>query len=237
MDKVLLVEDDPGTQETLVRLVESIGCVVLEARDARGAILLLRREEPELAIVGLAIRQGTALALISEMRSRTETPIIVLSFRGSEDDKVKCLEAGADDYVVKPFGHGELVARMRVQLRHSKRTCQHAGDGILLRTGPLTLNVAEHAAKKQGRSLNLTPTEFRLLHYLMNHASRVIPAAALLKEVWGYDDPSARDVLRVTLYRLRQKLEDDPSEPQLLRTVPGVGVMLKPGEATESAAS
>jgi len=178
---------------------------------------------------------SSGLDLVAELRSRSDIPIIVLTVRGSEDDKVRGLEAGADDYLVKPFGHRELVARIRAHLRRARTDGGQDADRVILRTGPLTLDVAQHAAEKEGRSLNLTATEFRLLHYLMDRASTVVPTGALLKDVWGYNDPSAREVLRVTLYRLRHKLEDDPSVPRLLHTVPGVGVMLKP-ESNEPAA-
>jgi two-component system, OmpR family, response regulator VicR len=153
-------------------------------------------------------------------------PIIVLSGRTSDDDKVRGFEAGADDYLVKPFSNRELMARIAAQLRRVRAIGEQTEDRVVLRVGPLTLNVAEHAADKDGRSLPLTATEFRLLHCLMDRASTVVPTKSLLREVWGYDDAAGRDALRVTLYRLRRKLEDDPPAAQLLRTVPGVGIML-----------
>src|SRR5207244_6742984 len=133
--------------------------------------------------------------------------------------------------LIIPLVHRELVAMVRAHLRRTRRDGQDA-DRVILRAGPLSLDVARHVAEKEGRSLNLTATEFRLLLYLMDRAGAVVPTGTLLKNVWGYDDPGAREVLRVALYRLRHKLEDDPRAPRLLHTIPGVGVVLK-AESTE----
>ena len=231
--KILLVDDDPDILDLLVFLVERTGAMALPARDAAAALTLFESERPDLAIVDVVLGPSSSgLDLVTELRRRSDIPIIVLTVRSSEDDKVRGLESGADDYLVKPFGHRELGARIRAHLRRARPAGGPEADRVILRAGPLTMNVAQHAAEKEGRSLNLTATEFRLLHYLMDRASTVGPTGALLKSVWGYDDPGAREVLRVTLYRLRHKLEDDPSVPRLLHTVPGVGVMLKP-EASE----
>jgi len=232
-DKIMLVEDAQDILRLLAFLVKRIGADPLAARDAPTALALLDREHPDLAIVGDGHGSSSGFELVAELRSRSDLPIILLGVRDSEDDKVRGLEAGADDYLVKPFGQRELVARIRARLRRRRPEPSHNGDRSILRSGPLTMNVAEHAAEKQGRSLNLTAMEFKLLHYLMDRTSTVVSRETLVKDVWGYADAGAREVLRVTLYRLRHKLEDDPSAPRLLHTVPGVGVMLKPepGEA------
>ncbi len=235
--KILLVDDDPDTIDLLMFLVSRTGMVGLAARDVPTALTLFEAEHPDLAIVDLGLGPWSGLDLVSALRSRSDIPIVLVTARSSDDDKVRGLEAGADDYLVKPFSHRELLARIRAHLRRGRPTADERADSVVLRAGPLLMNVAQHSAAKEGRSLNLTATEFRLLRYLMGRASTVVPTAAIVKEVWGHDDPGAREILRVTLYRLRRKLEDDPRSPRLLHTVPGVGVMLNPeiGEAAEAA--
>jgi DNA-binding response OmpR family regulator len=238
--KILVVDDDTDILALIVFLVGRTGVIALPARDATEAMTLLQSEQPDLAIVDVVLGSSSGLDLVAQLRARSDMPILMLSARGSDDDKVRGLEAGADDYLVKPFSHRELVARIAANLRRVRAARERRQERVVLRVGPLTLNVAEHAADKEGRSLQLTATEFRLLHCLMDRASTVVPTKSLLREVWGYDDDSARDVLRVTLYRLRRKLEDNPRAPQLLRTVPGVGVMLTsniPEQSPQSVAS
>jgi DNA-binding response OmpR family regulator len=224
--KVLVVDDDADVVSLLVFLVGRTGLVALPARDPAAAMALFEDEHPDIAIIDVMLGGASGFDLVAQLRARSELPIIMLSACKTDDDKVRGLEVGADDYLVKPFSHRELVARIGAQLRRLRAASERSDEPAVLRVGALTLNVAEHAADKEGRSLQLTATEFRLLHCLMDRASTVVPTKALLREVWGYDDTGARDVLRVTLYRLRRKLEDDPRSPQLLRTVPGVGLML-----------
>jgi DNA-binding response OmpR family regulator len=238
--KILLVDDDPDILELLTFLVGRTGMVGLPAREVPSALTLFEAERPDIAIVDVGLGPWSGFDLVSELRSRSDMPIILLTARNSDDDKVRGLEAGADDYLVKPFSHRELIARIRAHLRRNLPRADERAYGEVLRAGPLLMNVAQHSAAKEGRSLNLTATEFRLLRYLMDRASTVVPTAAILREIWGHDDPGAREVLRVTLFRLRRKLEDDPSAPRLLHTVPGVGVMLNteiPEPVAESARS
>jgi two-component system response regulator MtrA len=223
---ILVVDDDPDVLALLAFLVSRIGVAALSARDLEEAMSHFEREQPDMAIVDAMLGTASGFDLVAQLRARSGMPIVMLSGRTTEDDKVRGLEAGADDYLAKPFSHRELVARIRAHLRRARDISAANEQRVILRVGPLTLNVAEHAADKEGRSLGLTATEFRLLHCLMDRASTVVPTKALLREVWGYEDAAAHDVLRVTLYRLRRKLEDDPSSPRLLRTVPGVGLML-----------
>jgi two-component system, OmpR family, response regulator RegX3 len=225
--KILLVDDDADILDLLVYIVGRTGMTALPAQDPSAAIALFEKETPDLAIVDVTLGVFSGFDLVRDLRSRAGIPIILLTARTSEDDRVLGLEAGADDYVGKPFGHRELIARIRAHLRRGPHLNGAVENRVILRAGPLTLDVAQHAADKEGRVLKLTATEFRLLRCLMDRASTVVPTAALLREVWGYNDPAAREVLRVTLYRLRRKLEDDPTTPRLLHTVPGVGVMLR----------
>ena len=224
--KILVVDDDADILALLVFLIGRTGVVALAARDATEAMALFASEQPDLAIVDVMLPALSGFDLVSRLRAQSEMPILMLSACSSDDDKVRGLEAGADDYLTKPFSHRELVARIAAHLRRARSDRHQTEERVVLRVGPITLNVAEHAADKEGRALCLTATEFRLLHCLMDRARTVVPTTSLLREVWGYDDAAARDVLRVTLYRLRRKLEDDPRSPQLLRTIPGVGLML-----------
>jgi len=172
-----------------------------------------------------------------KLRERGPVPVILLTARGEEADRVWGLDLGADDYLTKPFSHRELIARIRAQLRRSGQEWQPQRRTLAtrLQVGSITLDMAEHSVTKAGQPVSLTVTEFRLLHCLMSNAGAVVPTATLLKQVWGYAEPGGSDVVRVTVHRLRRKLESDPGRPSLLHTIPGVGVMMKAD--TEAAAS
>ena len=232
--KLLFVDDDPDILDLLAFLAGRTGLATLTARDTPTALALFDSERPDLAIVDVMLGAWSGFDLVAELRARSDVPIVLLTAKSSEDDRVRGLELGADDYLIKPFSHRELLARIRAHLRRGWNGSREVSTRIVLQAGPLTLNVAEHSAAKGGRSLDLTATEFRLLRFLMDNTSTVVPTAAVLKGVWGYSDSGARDVLRVTLYRLRRKLEDDPGSPRFLHTIPGVGVMLKPKLSEET---
>ncbi len=226
--KILLVDDDRELVDLLAFTLRRAGLTPLAAYDGPGALEGFEKEHPDLVVLDINLGGWDGLELLKEIRHRGQTPVILLTGRHTEDDKVHGLEQGADDYLTKPFSHRELLARIRARLR-TRGQGWSAGrpTSQRLAVGPLELNTAEHTATKNGQPLNLTVTEFRLLHYLMTNAGSVVPTSALLKQVWGYDDPSGTDVVRVTVHRLRRKLEDDPAHPRLLHTIPGVGVILK----------
>jgi DNA-binding response OmpR family regulator len=222
--KLLLIDDDPELVAVLTLALERAGFTVWAASDAPTALARQDTERPDLIVLSTPLRESNALDLLIELRRRSATAIIMLTGRGNEDERVEGLERGADDYVSKPFSTRELVARIRALLQHHEPP--PSGVAQILTVGPLALNVASHAATNAGEPLALTPIEFRLLHYLMSHAGQVVTFAVLIRQVWGYDDPSVTDVVRTTVYRLRRKLRDDPTEPHLLRSVPGVGFLL-----------
>lgn len=209
----------------LTMLVEQAGFSALPACDPPSALERFERERPDVALLDLNLGPGDGFDLLRELRERTTMPLLVLSARGREDDRVRGLELGADDYIVKPFSARELIARIRVHLRRSDG--HDGGDKEMLTAGSLTLNVGQHLVKKDGESLHLTVTEFKLLQHLMRRAGTVVQTNVLAREVWGYEDSAAREVVRVTLHRLRRKLGEDASNPHLLQTFPGVGVMLR----------
>jgi DNA-binding response OmpR family regulator len=231
--RILVVEDDRELAELMAFSLRRAGLTPLVAHDVPTAADLVRQERPDAAVLDLNLGAWNGLDLLRDLREAGEAlPVLVLTALGTEDDKVRGLEAGADDYLTKPFSHRELVARVRAQLRRAARTngAAAAPAPTVLRVGPLVLDPNAHAASKSGAPLALTATEFKLLQCLMNRAGTVVPTRTLLREVWGYDDPTAGDVVRVALHRLRRKLEDDPARPRLLHTVPGVGARLAPPE-------
>jgi two-component system response regulator VicR len=225
---VLLVDDDQDLVDLLAFLVNQAGFVPLTATEPVGALELFDKNNPAVAVVDLNLRPWDGFELVTDLRRRSATvPIIVLTARNNEDDKVRALEAGADDYVVKPFGHRELIARVRAQARRSHVDEQGGSPRTMLEIGPLQLDLGERILKTDGHVLRLTGTEFRLMEYLMRNGNSVVPTAALTKHVWGYDDSPAREVVRVTVHRLRRKLADDGLSDRIIHTVPGVGLKLQ----------
>jgi two-component system, OmpR family, response regulator VicR len=228
--KILLVDDDQELLELLSFVVQRAGLRPMVARDGASALKLLDEQRPDLLVLDVRLGDGDGLQVLEAVRRCHTLPVIMLSALDSEDDKVRALELGADDYVTKPFAFRELVARIRAGLRKrapGARPVDPADHWLCV--GPLALNPLEHRATLEGLPLLLTVTEFRLLQLLMRHPGRIVPHRALLKQIWGYDDPADTDVVRATVYRLRRKLGESSDQPPLLRTVPGVGVVLQSG--------
>ena len=225
--KVLLVDDDRALLELLAFALNRAGLDTLLAYDVETAVRLLD-ERPQLAVLDVNLGRDSGFDLLRRIRQRSTMPVLMLSGRDAEDDKVRGLELGADDYVTKPFSHRELLARIRAGLRRADQEWSPpAPTARTLRAGAIELDLAEHTATNDGVPVELTVTEFRLLRYLMTNAGAVVPTRVLLRQVWGYDDPVGTDVVRVAVHRLRRKLEQDPADPALIQTVAGVGVILK----------
>ena len=237
MPKVLLVDDDRDLVDLLAFALVRAGYTVVSAHDAPAGLKLLNDDAPDLAVLDVDLGRTSGLDLLRTLRQQSDLPVIMLTGLSAERDKLKGFELGADDYLTKPFSHHELLARIRARMRQRGRAVA-APDAppALLQLGPLALSSAEHTATKAGQSLNLTVTEFRVLHYLLAHAGTVVPTRELMKHVWGFDDRSGNDAVRVAVHRLRRKLEDDPAHPQYLHTVPGVGVLLRAAPAHPVAA-
>ena len=226
--KLLIVDDDRDLVGLLADIVEQAGFAALPAQDPPTALEVFEREQPDAILLDLMLGPWDGFDLLRELRRRADVPVLILSARGAEGDRVRGLELGADDYIVKPFSVRELIARIRVHVRRGQADRDvRRGDSGTLKAGPLTLDIDEHSVKKDGESLHLTVSEFKLLHHLMCRAGHVVQTSVLAKEVWGYEDEGARDVVRVTLHRLRRKLGEDGSNPHFLQTVPGVGVVLR----------
>jgi DNA-binding response OmpR family regulator len=219
----LLVADDAELMSLLTFLLTQSGFEVIQAAGTPAALRSVD-QQPHLTVLDLSGKNGNELELIARVQKGTEAPVIVLT--NDEDATVVSLEAGADDCIMKPLGQRELVARIRACLRRSSDASTLPEDTYLLGCGTIQLDLRTRTVKKGGRTVNLTGTEFRLLRCLIMRAGKVVPHAAILREVWGYDDTWGTDLLRVTMRRLRRKLEEQPGRPTLLRTVPSVGFML-----------
>jgi two-component system response regulator VicR len=226
--RILLVDDDRELIDLLAFALKRAGLEPVAAHDAAAAIRAYEERPPDLVVLDINLGASSGLEVLKDLRRRGQLPVIMLTALDSEEDKVRGLELGADDYLTKPFSHRELIARIRANLRRSgQESPARRAPETRFEVGSITLNLAEHSVTKAGQLVSLTVTEFRLLHCLMASAGTVVPTSTLLKQVWGYQDPGGSDVVRVTVHRLRRKLEQDPSRPNLLHTIPGVGVLLK----------
>jgi two-component system KDP operon response regulator KdpE len=222
---VLVVEDELAIRRFLRPSLASQGYRVLETATGEEGLLQAAQRQPDLVILDLGLPDLDGLEVIRRLREWTARPIIVLSARGAEPDKVAALDAGADDYVAKPFTVGELLARVRVALRHAARANQQTGDPGFA-AGPLRVDLARRQVWVDGVEVRLTPIEYRLLAVLVQHAGRVVTHRQLLREVWGPGHAEQTHYVRVYLASLRRKLEADPARPRFLRTEPGVGYRL-----------
>jgi two-component system, OmpR family, KDP operon response regulator KdpE len=221
---VLLVEDEPQMRRVLKAALTSHGYRLVEAATGGEGIALATSHNPEVVLLDLGLPDIDGLEVTRRLREFTKVPIIVLSARGREEDKVAALDAGADDYVTKPFGVNELFARVRVALRHAEG---REAEEPVLELGALKIDLASREVSREGTLLKLTPIEYRLLTLLARHAGKVLTHRQILKEVWGPAHSDDTHYLRVYMAQLRRKVEGDPSNPQLLLTEPGVGYRLK----------
>ena len=207
-------------------LIGSHGYRLLEAETGRETLALASSHGPDLVILDLGLPDTDGLRIVSELRGWTQTPIIVVSARGREQDKVQALDLGADDYLTKPFGSQELLARVRVALRHASRA-PGPEPGAVFRAGPLTVDLAYRKVSVDDQPIHLTPLEYRLLETLIEHFGKVLTHRQLLERVWGPAHVDQTQYLRVYMAQLRRKIEPDPARPRLLKTETGVGYRLE----------
>lgn len=222
---VLAIEDEPQMRRFLRASLTSHGFEVVEAGSAKEAVAAATSGSPEVILLDLGLPDEDGVALTRRFREWLRTPIIVISARGRESDKVEALDAGADDYLTKPFSVNELLARIRVALRHARQSAG-AADPVL-EIGPLRIDFARREVTFRGRDVHLTPIEYRLLALLAQNAGRVLTHRQLLRDVWGQGHSEQAQYLRVYMAQLRRKVEDDPARPKLLVTEPGVGYRLR----------
>ncbi|HET7040371.1 MAG TPA: response regulator [Gemmatimonadales bacterium] len=221
---VLLAEDEPQMRRFLRNALGASEYELLEVGTAREALAQAAARRPDLLLLDLGLPDGDGLDVTRQIREWSRMPIIVLSARGREDDKVAALDAGADDYLTKPFGVGELLARMRVALRHAGEPA--SGGEPIVRAGWLEVDLPERVVRVEGREVHLTRTEYKLLAELARHSGKVLTHRHLLREVWGINAINQTHYLRVYMTQLRHKIERDPTRPGLLLTEPGVGYRL-----------
>jgi two-component system KDP operon response regulator KdpE len=219
--RVLVVEDDPEIRRFIRVALTSEGHDVAEASDVERAIVEAGLRAPDLVVLDLGLPDADGVAFVRHFRTWASAPVLVLSARSGETDKVRALDAGADDYLVKPFGSAEFLARTRAHLR---RRQQHAGgDEAVLRFGELEVDRARRRVTRSGELVHLTPIEYRLLAVLIRHPDRVLTHRWLLQELWGPAHTEQTHYVRVHMANLRKKVEPDPSRPRWLLTETGIG--------------
>ena len=220
--RVLIVDDEIQIRRFLRISLEANGYSVEEAERGQDAILKAARLHPDLIILDLGLPDMDGLDVIKRLREWSRVPVIVLSVRDADRDKVALLDAGADDYLTKPFSVDELLARMRTAQRHTHQEDKPA----IFRCGAIQVDLARRAVTRNGELVKLTPTEYALLRLLIQHAGKVLTHKQILQEVWGKEYVDETHYLRVYFAQLRQKLEDDPALPSIILTEPGVGYRL-----------
>jgi two-component system KDP operon response regulator KdpE len=217
---VVVIEDEPQIRRFVCAALEDEGCLVFEANSAKQGLLEAANRKPDLIVLDLGLPDLDGLEVVVQLRTWSSLPILILSARASEQDKIAALDAGADDYLTKPFGVGELLARVRALLR---RRVQMSDLPTVVTIGELQVDFINRTVTKSGEPLHLTPIEFRLLCVLYASAGRVITQRQLLKEVWGPGHAESNHYLRIFVGHLRRKIEIDSAQPKHILTETGVG--------------
>jgi len=221
---VLVIEDEVQMRRFLRASLSNNGYQVYESETAADGLAQAASRNPDLVLLDLGLPDQDGLVVTERLREWARMPIIVISARGKEEDKIKALDVGADDYLTKPFGIGELLARIRVALRHSARS--ESGESQFT-MGDVKVDLSRRQVLKAEQEVHLTPIEYKLLATLIKYEGRVITHRQLLREVWGLNSSEQTQYLRVYMAQLRHKLETNPSRPQFLTTEPGVGYRLR----------
>lgn len=218
---ILIIDDELQIQRALRRILSESGYRVLVAGLGEDGLTLAAAEQPDVIVLDLGLPDIEGTQVCIQLRQWTSIPIIVLSARDDQREKVRALDAGADDYLTKPFGLDELLARVRVALRHKAQ--QRVAPEAIVQSGNLAIDLARHVVSLNGQEVRLTATEFNLLAYLAQNSDRVLTHRALLHHVWGQEFEDQVEYLRVYMRQLRGKLETVPQQPRILITEPGVG--------------
>jgi two-component system, OmpR family, response regulator RegX3 len=221
--RVLLVEDEPALVDSITYSLEREGFTVASATDGEAALRRFRTERPAIVILDLMLPKLSGLDVCRQIRTESTVPILMLTAKDSEADKVAGLELGADDYVTKPFSMRELVSRIRAQLRRAIMANGHPDEAAMLSGGPVSLDAGRHEVRIQGRTVDFTPKEFQLLATLLARKGKLVTRDSLISEVWGSDYVGDTKTLDVHVKRIRQKIEADPHSPHHLLTVRGLG--------------
>jgi two-component system KDP operon response regulator KdpE len=221
--KVLVIEDDADIRGLIIKVIKGMDLVAFEAQTIFGGSQVAAKEKPDLIILDLGLPDGDGLGFINNYRTWSTNPILVLSARMQEHEKVKALDAGADDYLTKPFGTAELMARMRVLLR---RLSKSEVNTPTFSFADVRIDLSLRKVTKANEEIHLSPIEYQLLNILLTNSGKVVTHRQLLKEVWGGQHTEDNHYLRIYMGHLRQKLEDDPAQPRFLLTETGVGYRL-----------
>ncbi len=224
--RVLVIDDEGQIRRFLRTGLQGHGYLVLEASSGNAGLDQIANAKPDLVILDLGLPDMDGVEVIRHLREWSQVPVIILSVREREQDKIAALDAGADDYLTKPFGIGELLARMRVALRRSTQVAEEP----IFRTGELKVDLARRLVTIGEREIKLTPTEYGILKYLVAHAGKVVTHQQLLRGVWGPEYQNEAHYVRVYVGQLRQKLERDSARPHYILTEPGVGYRLRVDE-------
>ena len=218
---VIVVEDDAQIRRFVVTALESEGYQAFEADSVKRGLIEAGTRKPDLVVLDLGLPDGNGIDLIRDLRAWSDMPVIVLSARLGEADKIEALDAGADDYLTKPFGAGELLARVRAQLRRHAHGV-NLGEAVV-EFGRMRVDLANRVVMRDGELLHLTPIEYRLLSYLLANSGKVLTHRQLLRDIWGPSHAEDSHYVRVYMGHLRRKIEDDPSQPRHIVTESGVG--------------
>lgn len=218
--RVLVVDDEPAILRFLKPALEANNYVLMNAGTVAEAVRRIAADTPDIVVLDLGLPDGDGKDVIRQVRAWSDVPIIVLSARDREAEKVEALDLGSDDFVNKPFGVGELLARMRTALRHRM---ERADEKPVLRTAGLEIDSIRHRVTRDTVEVKLTPKEFELLSFLSRHAGKVVTHKQILTAVWGPAHAADTQYLRVYIGQLRQKIETDPSDPRVIITEPGIG--------------
>jgi two-component system KDP operon response regulator KdpE len=221
--RVLVVDDENSIRRYLRAALSAQGFAIYEAANGQEAINAVVKDRPDIIILDLGLPDFDGIEVTRRLREWSQTPIIILSVREAEQDKIAALDAGADDYLTKPFSTGELMARMRVAMRH----LGGKADEPVLQVAALKMDLSRRVVTVAEQEISLTPTEYDILRLLLQNAGRVLTHRQLLRQVWGTAYESEMHLLRVNISNLRRKIEPDPTRPQYLVTEPGVGYRLR----------
>jgi two-component system KDP operon response regulator KdpE len=224
--KIIVIEDDPPIRRFLRTALDTHGFEVFEAATGKQGVIEANNRKADLIILDLGLPDIDGVEVVKAVREWSELPILVLSARSAEAQKIEALDAGADDYLTKPFGLGELLARIRVALRHAGLPAEQTEAGVF-KTGSLRVDLSNRRVYNGDQEIHLTPIQYRLLAVLVKHAGKILTHQQILKEVWGPNSIESPHYLRIYMSQLRHKLEADPAQPCYLLTESGVGYWLK----------
>lgn len=225
-NQILVIEDEKQIRRFVCAALQSEGCSVIETDTIAQGLSLAATRKPELIILDLGLPDGNGVEFVQDLRNWSSLPILILSARAAEDDKIQALDAGADDYLTKPFSVGELLARVRALLRRSKATTEQ--ENPVINFGEISVDMLQRRVTRQGQQVHLTPLEYRLLCVLIANSGKVLTHRYLLREIWGPAYAQSSHYLRIYVGHLRQKLEHDPTQPQHFLTETGIGYRFQP---------